>query len=35
MEFKEQIKQLGDKVLKLKDQVKTEEQPKAALLYLL
>ena len=30
MEFKEQIKQLGDKVLKLKDQVKTEEATKSA-----
>lgn len=30
MEFKEQIKQLGDKVSKLKDQVKTEEATKSA-----
>lgn len=30
MEFKEQIKQLGDKVFKLKDQVKTEEATKNA-----
>lgn len=30
MEFKEQIKQLGDKVSKLKDQIKTEEATKSA-----
>jgi len=30
MEFKEQIKQLGEKVLKLKDQVQTEEATKSA-----
>ena len=30
MEFKEQIKQLGDKVLKLRDQVQTEEATKSA-----
>ena len=30
MDFKEQIKQLGDKVSKLKDQIKTEEATKSA-----
>jgi hypothetical protein len=30
MEFKDQIKQLGDKVLKLRDQVRTEEATKSA-----
>lgn len=30
MEFKEEIKQLGERVLKLKDQVKTEEATKSA-----
>lgn len=30
MEFKEQIKQLGDKVIKLRDQVQTEEATKSA-----
>jgi predicted type IV restriction endonuclease len=30
MEFKEQIKQLGEKVLKLKEQIKTEEATKSA-----
>jgi len=30
MEFKEQIKQLGEKVIKLKDQIKTEEATKSA-----
>ena len=30
MEFKDQIKQLGDKVLKLRDQVQTEEATKSA-----
>lgn len=30
MEFKEQIKQLGDKVVKLRDQIKTEEATKSA-----
>lgn len=30
MEFKEQIKQLGEKVVKLKDQIKTEEATKSA-----
>lgn len=30
MEFKEQIKQLGDKVVKMKDQIQTEEATKSA-----
>ena len=30
MEFKEQIKQLGEKVSKLKDQILTEEATKSA-----
>lgn len=30
MEFKDQIKQLGDKVVKLRDQVQTEEATKSA-----
>ncbi|HPH00239.1 MAG TPA: hypothetical protein PK502_05160 [Tenuifilaceae bacterium] len=30
MEFKDQIKQLGEKVLKLRDQILTEEATKSA-----
>jgi len=34
MEFKDLIKQLGEKVLKLRDQIKTEEATKSAFIRL-